>query len=115
MALEDIAEPEVQPGDVRLRVHAAALNFPDVLMCRGGYQVKPPLPFTPGSEVAGVVDAVGPGVDDLHIGDRMLAVPLLGAFAEYTTARAAGGVFRIPDTMSFAAASALHVVYQTGH
>jgi NADPH2:quinone reductase len=84
-------------------------------MCRGGYQVKPALPFTPGAEVAGVVDALGAEVDELHIGDRVLAVPILGAFAEYTTARAAGGVFRIPDTMSYAAASALHVVYQTGH
>ncbi|HMC67823.1 MAG TPA: NADPH:quinone oxidoreductase family protein, partial [Mycobacteriales bacterium] len=115
LRLEDVDVPEPGAGEVRVRVHAASLNFPDVLMCRGGYQVKPPLPFTPGSEVAGVVDAVGPGVDDLHIGDRVLAVPMLGAFAEYTTARTAGGVFRIPDAMSFAAASALHVVYQTGH
>ena len=63
MVLEDGPEPRVRPGDVRLRVHAAALNFPDVLMCRGEYQVKPPLPFTPGAEVAGVVAEVGEGVD----------------------------------------------------
>ena len=55
--------PSPSAGEVRLRVHAAALNFPDVLMCRGEYQVKPPLPFTPGAEVAGVVDALGDGVD----------------------------------------------------
>src|SRR6476620_4018512 len=117
MALEDVSEPEVRAGDVRLRVHAAALNFPDVLLCRGEYQVKPPLPFTPGAEVAGVVAEVGAGVDGLAVGDRVLAIPNFGpgGFAESTTANAAGGVFPIPDSMSFAAASALHVVYQTGH
>jgi NADPH2:quinone reductase len=115
LRLEDVEAPEPGAGEVRVRVHAASLNFPDVLMCRGGYQVKPPLPFTPGAEVAGVVDALGADVDELHIGDRVLAVPIVGAFAEYTTARASGGVFRIPDTMSYAAASALHIVYQTGH
>lgn len=115
LRFEEVEVPEPGPAEVRIRVHAASLNFPDVLMCRGEYQLKPPLPFTPGAEVAGVVDALGPDVDGLRVGDRVLAVPILGAFTEYTTARAAGGVFRISDTMSFAAASALHVVYQTGH
>jgi NADPH2:quinone reductase len=117
MRPEEVAVPDPGPGEVRLRVHAASLNFPDVLMCRGDYQVKPPLPFTPGAEVAGVVDAVGPGVDDAEIGRRVLAIPNFGpgGYAEYTTARFAGGVFPIPDAMPFAAASALHVVYQTGH
>ena len=117
MGLEDVPVPEPRPGDVRLRVHAAALNFPDVLMCRGEYQVKPPVPFTPGAEVAGMVDAVGEGVETVAVGDRVLAIPNFGngGFTEYTTANAAGGVFPIPPSMSFAAASALHVVYQTGH
>ena len=117
MVLEDGPEPDLRPGDVRLRVHAAALNFPDVLMCRGEYQVKPPVPFTPGAEVAGVVAEVGAGVSGLAVGDRVLAIPNFGpgGFAESTTANAAGGVFPIPESMSFAAASALHVVYQTGH
>src|SRR5438876_4058680 len=117
MSLEDGPEPEVRPGDVRLRVHAAALNFPDVLMCRGEYQVKPPLPFTPGAEVAGVVDEVGARVDSIRVGDRVLAIPNFGpgGFAQSTTAGASGGVFHIPESMSFAAGSALHVVYQTGH
>jgi NADPH:quinone reductase len=116
MVLEDRPEPEVRPGDVRLRVHAASLNFPDVLMCRGEYQVKPPVPFTPGAEVAGVVEELGDGVDGLRVGDRVLAIPNFGGggFAESTTASAAG-VFPIPDSMPFAAAAALHVVYQTGH
>jgi NADPH:quinone reductase len=117
MVLEERPEPEVRPGDVRLRVHAAALNFPDVLMCRGEYQVKPPVPFTPGAEVAGVVEALGEGVDNFRVGDRVLAIPNFGngGFTESTTASAAGGVFAIPDAMPFGAAAALHVVYQTGH
>src|SRR4051794_18438428 len=117
MKLEEVPQPEPQAGEVRLRVHAAALNFPDVLMCRGEYQVKPSLPFTPGAEVAGVVDAVGEGVTGIEIGQRVLAIPTFGpgGFAEYTVASAAGGVFPIPDSMPFASASALHVVYQTGH
>jgi NADPH2:quinone reductase len=115
--LEDVELPEPLPGEVRLQVNAAALNFPDVLMCRGEYQVKPPLPFTPGAEVAGTIDAIGEGVDALTVGQRVLAVPNFGpgGFAEYTTARASGGVFAITDAMPFDAASALHVVYQTGH
>jgi NADPH2:quinone reductase len=117
MQLEDVPVPEPRPGDVRIRVHGASLNFPDVLMCRGEYQVEPPLPFTPGAEVAGVIDALGEGVTEFAPGDRVLAIPNFGngGFTEYTTAAAAGGVFRIPDAMGFGAASALHVVYQTGH
>lgn len=116
MVLEDRPEPVVRPGDVRIRVHAAALNFPDVLLCRGEYQVKPPVPFTPGAEVAGVIDELGDGVEGLAVGDRVLAIPNFGGggFAESTTASAAG-VFRIPDSMPFAAGAVLHVVYQTGH
>jgi len=117
MRMEDVPVPEPRPGDVRLRVRAASLNFPDVLMCRGEYQVKPPVPFTPGAEVAGVVDGLGDGVDNVAVGDRVLAIPNFGngGFTEYTTANAAGGVFPIPASMPFGAASALHVVYQTGH
>jgi len=115
LRLEDVAVPEPGPGEVRIRVHGASLNFPDVLMCRGEYQVKPPLPFTPGSEVAGAVDALGEGVSGLTVGQRVIALPSRGGFAEYTTAHANGGVFPIPDSMPYAAAAALHIVYQTGH
>ena len=114
--VEDLPVPEPPPGHVRLRVVAASLNFPDVLLCRGEYQVKPPLPFTPGAEVAGEIDALGDGVADLDVGARVLAIPAFGpgGFSEYTLAPASG-VFRVPDSMSFRAASALHVTYQTGH
>jgi NADPH:quinone reductase len=116
LQVEELPRPEPSPGSVRLRVHAASLNFPDVLLCRGEYQVKPPTPFTPGAEIAGVVDALGEGVDGFAVGDRVLAIPAFGhgGFTEYTIAPAAM-VFAIPRSMSFAAASALHVVYQTGH
>jgi NADPH2:quinone reductase len=116
LGLEDVPVPEPAAGEVRIRVRAASLNFPDVLMCRGEYQVKPPLPFTPGAEVAGEIDALGAGVDGLAVGQRVLAIPSFGngGFTEYTTAPAAG-VFPIVDAMGFPAASALHVVYQTGN
>src|SRR6476659_2299399 len=117
MRLDDVDAPVAGAGEVVVDVHAASLNFPDVLMCRGEYQVKPALPFTPGAEVAGVIDEVGEGVAGFEIGERVLAIPNFGpgGFAESTTASAAGGVFPVPDSMPFGAAAALHVVYQTGH
>ncbi|HET9729263.1 MAG TPA: NADPH:quinone oxidoreductase family protein [Acidimicrobiia bacterium] len=116
MRVEDVPPPEPGSREVRLRVHAASLNFPDVLMCRGEYQVKPPLPFTPGAEVAGVVDALGADVEGVRVGDRVLAIPNFGpgGFSEYTLASTAG-IYAIPRDMSFASASALHVVYQAGY
>ena len=113
LRLEEIEVPEPGVREVRLRVHGASLNFPDVLMCRGEYQVKPALPFTPGAEVAGVVDAVGAEVTGIDIGTRVLGLPSRGGFAEFTTC-ADRAVFPIPDAMPFDAASALHIVYQTG-
>jgi NADPH:quinone reductase len=83
--------PEPGPGQVRLRVKAAALGLPDVLMCRGVYPLTPTLPFTPGQEVAGVVTAVGEGVDHV-VGKRVMAVTAFdtghGGFAEEALARA---------------------------
>lgn len=116
LRLEEIDTPEPGPGGVRVEVAAGALNFPDVLMCRGGYQVRPPLPFTPGAEVAGLVTAVGEGADPALIGRRVIAVPDFGpgGFTEVTVARAAQ-VFPIPETMPDVEAAALHVTYQTGH
>lgn len=116
LRLEEIDTPEPGPGGVRVEVAAGALNFPDVLMCRGGYQVRPPLPFTPGAEVAGLVTAVGEGADPGLIGRRVIAVPDFGpgGFTEVTVARAAQ-VFPIPETMPDVEAAALHVTYQTGH
>jgi NADPH2:quinone reductase len=99
---------------VRIRNHAAALNFFDILQIQGKYQTKPPLPFTPGAEVAGIVDAVGPGVNHLAIGDRVMGSGGLGGFAEYTVTPAAK-TFRIPAAMDFAEAAAMLIVYQTSY
>ncbi|GAA4842928.1 NADPH:quinone oxidoreductase family protein [Kitasatospora terrestris] len=105
---EDVAEPVARDGQVLVRVRAAAVNFPDALMVRGHYQVRPPLPFTPGVELCGEI-ADGP-----RRGERVLgtaAVPA-GAFAEYALMDAAGA-FPAPDALDDAEAAALHIAYQT--
>ena len=114
MPLAEIPIPEPAAGEVRIANRAAALNFFDILQIQGKYQVKPPFPFTPGAEVSGVVDALGAGVTSLTVGDRVLAMPMAGAFAEYSIATA-DRVFRVPDGMDFAAAAAMPIVYQTSY
>lgn len=114
MVLADIPLEEPKAGEVRIKNHAAALNFFDILQIQGKYQTKPPLPFTPGAEVAGVVDAVGVDVNELAIGDRVMGWGGSGGFAEYTVTPAAK-TFRIPGSMDFAGAAALLIVYQTSY
>lgn len=80
--IEDRPSPEVGPGQVRVAVRAASVNFPDVLVCANEYQIKVPAPFVPGSEFAGVVEAVGEGVDTVAVGDRVFGTVMVGAFAE---------------------------------
>lgn len=108
----EIPEPEPGPGEIRVRNHAAALNFFDILQIQGKYQVKPPFPFTPGAEIAGVVDAVGAGVTAWKTGDRVLGIPEGNGFAEQTLLSAAK-VFPVPEGMSFAQAAAFPIVYHT--
>ena len=112
MHWNEVPLTEPAAGHVRIRSHAAALNFFDILQVQGKYQVKPPFPFTPGAEVAGVIDAVGPGVDNFEVGDRVLAMPQLGAFAEQVIS-AADRTFAIPASMPFEQAAAFPIVYQT--
>lgn len=104
--------PPPGSGQVKIAVHAAGLNFPDTLMVAGKYQVKPPLPFSPGMECAGVVMEVGAGVSEVKTGDRVMASPGIGAMAEEVIAPAAG-TFRIPDSMSFEQAAGFPVTYGT--
>ena len=113
MRLDEVEKTETLAGQVRIRNHAAALNFFDILQVQGKYQVKPPFPFTPGAEVAGVVDAVGAGVASVKEGDRVLAIPRGGAFAEYSLAPEAS-TFAMPQAMSFEEAASMPIVYQTG-
>jgi NADPH:quinone reductase len=114
MTLDEVAEREPEPGQVRIRNQAAALNFFDILQVQGKYQVKPPFPFTPGAEVAGVVDAIGWGVTWAKPGDRVMAIPRGGAFAEYSYAPETS-VFAMPDAMGFEEAASMPIVYQTGY
>jgi NADPH:quinone reductase len=115
LTLAEVPDPEPGPGQVLVRVLGAATNFPDVLMCRGGYQVRPPLPYTPGIELCGSVVSVGPGVTGFALGDRVIGGPALpsGAFAELALMNAAG-ILPAPDGLDDAEAAAFFITYQTG-
>lgn len=106
--------PAAAPGphEVRVRIHAAGLNFPDLLMAAGRYQFKPPLPFVPGREAAGVVDAVGSGVTRCRPGDRVLLNLSHGAFAEEIVAPEQT-VRRVPGPFTFVEAACFHVATAT--
>lgn len=113
MSLEEVPLPEPGPGQVRLKVGAAALNFLDTLMIEGKYQVKPPFPFTPGVEVAGVVDAVGEGCR-LKVGDAIAASIGTGGYAEYAIADEPKTAL-LPDGVDLAVAATMPIVYPTAH
>ncbi|MHB8662345.1 MAG: NADPH:quinone oxidoreductase family protein [Acidimicrobiales bacterium] len=110
--VEEVPSPNPQDGEVRVRVHAAAVNFPDVLVVANEYQLKVPTPFVPGSEFAGVVDAVGRGVTSLAPGDRVFGTALVGAFAEEIVA-GAEAVTLIPAGVGERAAAAFGVAHRT--
>lgn len=101
-------------GEVRVAIRAAGVSYVDVLTALGQYQFKPPLPFIPGSEAAGVVEAVGPGVSHLAVGDRVFCGGLGGVFAQANLFRAAN-MAKIPAAMSFEAAAVFAVNYQTAY
>jgi NADPH2:quinone reductase len=105
--------PAPQPGKSLVRVEAAALNFSDLLMLRGKYQVRPPLPFTPGQEIAGTVIATAPG-SRLGAGQRIASKVVWGGFAEQVLVEDAMAI-AVPDAMPLAEAAALPVVYPTAH
>ncbi|MEO0883757.1 MAG: NADPH:quinone oxidoreductase family protein [Pseudomonadota bacterium] len=112
--LADIDVPEPGPGEVRLKVKAASVNFPDVLICQGKYQLKLDPPFTPGMDLAGTVDALGEGVTHLQVGEAVAGGARFGAFADYALAPAAG-LQPKPETMSFAEAAAYPAAYLTAY
>jgi NADPH2:quinone reductase len=82
LSVEEVPEPPVGAGFVMVDVKAAGVNFPDILLVEGKYQMKPETPFVPGMEAAGVVSALGEGVSDVKEGDRVIVATMLGAFAE---------------------------------
>src|SRR3954464_2887301 len=110
LELVDLPVPEPGACGVRIRVRAAGVNFADSLMLRGQYQEKPPLPFTPGLEVAGEIEAVGAGVAGLEPGRRVMAFLDRGGFAEAAVARAAD-VVPLPETMDDATAAGFAIAY----
>jgi NADPH2:quinone reductase len=113
--LHILPEPVPGAGQLLVRVLATALNFPDVLLCRGEYQVKLEPPFVPGVELCGEVVGLGEGVDEHLLGTRVIGNPafMIGALSEYTLMDAAEA-YPAPDSLDDAEASALHIAYQTG-
>lgn len=112
LEIRDVESPVAGAGEVVVSVKAASVNFPDVLIIENKYQFKPPLPFSPGSELAGVVKEVGPDVTHLKAGDRVMAFTIYGAFAEEVRLEAAR-VLPVPDGMNFSTAAALLLTYGT--
>ena len=114
LVMDDIPVPEPGAGQVRLKIRACGVNFADTLMVKGRYQEKPPLPFAPGMEVCGTIDAVGEGVAGLALGTRVAASCGAGGFSEYDLAPARACT-PIPDAMSDIQAAAFQVAYGTSH
>jgi len=112
LELADIAPPQPAPGQAVVRVHAAALNFFDTLIVAGKYQNKPPFPFSPAAEFAGIVESVGPGVSDVARGDRVMGYMGWGAARE-VLAIAAEQIVKLPDSLDFERAAGLTVTYGT--
>ncbi len=112
IVVEDIADPVAGPGEAIVRVHAAALNFFDTLVTRGKYQHKPPLPFSPAGEIAGVVEHLGAGVEGLRIGERVQAYLGWGGARERVVVRAADLV-PIPQGVSDVLAAGVSITYGT--
>src|SRR5262245_1621365 len=114
LVVEEAPSPPMREGAVRIAVHAAGINFADLLLVSGQYQEKPAFPFAPGMESAGVVSEVGPGVSSLKAGDRVAALTGTGSYAEEVVIDAAR-VFPIPASMDFVTAAGFPVAYGTSH
>jgi NADPH2:quinone reductase len=114
LVVEDIAPLQPGRGQVVVGVRACGVNFADILMIQGRYQVRPPVPFSPGFEVAGIVKEVGEDVEDVHVGSRVIAFIHWGGYAEEVVADAAT-LIPMPDSMDFPTAAAFVVAYGTAH
>ncbi|MCU0967571.1 MAG: NADPH:quinone oxidoreductase family protein [Rubrivivax sp.] len=111
---DDLQLPQPGPGEVRVAIRAASLNFPDLLIVEGRYQVRPPLPFVPGSEFAGTVDAVGEGVSNLRPGQPVAVIGSHGGFASHALA-AAANVIPLPPGFALEHGAAFAFTYGTSH
>ncbi len=114
LAVRDVAVPQPGPGEVRIAVRAASVNFPDLLMTKGEYQLKPALPFIPGLDLAGVIDAVGEGVSAHRIGEAVVAGARTGGFAQFAVV-AASAARPKPERLSFAQGAAYGAAYLTAY
>ena len=112
LRLEEVPDPVAGPGELLVRIHACAINYPDVLIIEDKYQFRPARPFAPGGEVAGVVEAVGDGVSGWNVGDRLIAYHGHGGLAEKVAVPAAHA-FPLPDAHSFVEGSTLLITYAT--
>ncbi len=112
LVIEDVTLPDPKPGEVKIRVRAAGVNFPDVLIIQNKYQMKPPLPFSPGAEVAGDVIAVGEGVTHVKAGDRVVSFCGIGGFSEEVIAPAAV-TLPMPPGVSYELAAVFSLAYGT--
>jgi NADPH2:quinone reductase len=114
LELAELPAPPVAPGSVRVAVHAVGVNFADLLIVQGQYQEKPPLPFSPGFEIAGVVTQLGSGTEGVRLGDRVLGTMEHGAYADEAVLPA-DRVLAIPAAMDFTTAAGFPVAYGTSH
>ncbi len=114
LSLEDIADPVPKENEAIVEVYAASLNFPDGLQIQGKYQFQPPMPFTPGSEVGGIIKAVGSQLKDFKVGDRVMATPGIGGLAEQVAVKA-DGLRKIPASMDFKTAAGFAMIYTTSY
>src|ERR1700712_3039182 len=112
LVLADVPDPVAGPNEAVIAIKAAALNFFDLLMIQGKYQIKPPFPFSPAAEVAGVIESVGTGVTDLKPGDRVVASCGHNGARE-KIALPANSIVRIPANLDFDPAPALTTIYGT--
>ncbi len=112
--IETVPDPVPGAGEVVIAAHAIGVNYPDLLVVEGKYQFLPPRPFSPGKEVAGIVEAVGPGVTRVKPGDRVMAQREYGAYAEKVRSSAAT-CYPMPDALGFDEGAALGLAYQTAH
>lgn len=112
--LKEIPTPAPREGEVRIRVRAASVNFPDLLMTRGEYQHKPPLPFIPGLELSGEVEALGDGVERWKVGDAVVGGARIGGFSEFAVAHALA-LRPKPERLTFSQAASIGTAYLTAY